>query len=141
MVHHPCETQERVPPSPKAIRVNKTSGTGVEIDWIDGHQSVYKFQYLRDACPCATCDDEREAQGRDFGEPPKPKGALPMFREPARPSEISPVGNYAINFTWNDGHASGIYSWEFLRLICPCTECKARRAESKLKPGGAGAIQ
>jgi DUF971 family protein len=57
--------------SPKAIRVNKTTGTGVEIDWTDGHQSIYKFQYLRDACPCATCDDEREAQGRDFGEPPK----------------------------------------------------------------------
>jgi DUF971 family protein len=127
--------------SPKAIRVNKTSGTGVEIDWPDGHQSIYKFQYLRDACPCATCDDEREAQGRDFGQPPKPKGALQMFRDPARPTDIQPVGNYAISFHWNDGHSTGIYSWEFLRLVCPCAECAAKRAHSKLKPGGAGAVQ
>jgi DUF971 family protein len=127
--------------SPKAIRVNKTTGTGVEIDWVDGHQSVYKFQYLRDACPCATCDDEREAEGRDFGVPPKGKpGALPMFRDPARPTEISPVGNYAINFHWNDGHTSGIYSWDFLRLICPCEECKQKRDGKKLKAGDAGAI-
>lgn len=126
--------------SPKAIRVNKTTGTGVEIDWVDGHQSVYKFQYLRDACPCATCDDEREAEGRDFGQPPKGKpGALPMFRDPARPTEITPVGNYAITFHWNDGHSSGIYSWEFLRLICPCEECKQKREGKKLKAGDAGA--
>ena len=127
--------------SPKAVRVNKTTGTGMEIDWVDGHQSVYKFQYLRDACPCATCDDEREAEGREFGQPPKTKpGALPMFRDPARPTEISPVGNYAMSFTWNDGHSSGIYSWDFLRMICPCTECTAKREQTKLKPGGAGAI-
>jgi DUF971 family protein len=126
--------------SPKSIRINKTTGTGVEIDWADGHQSTYKFQYLRDACPCATCDDEREAQGRDFGEAPKPKGGLQMFREPARPTDIQPVGNYAMSFTWTDGHSSGIYSWDFLRMICPCEACKAVRAESKLKPGGSGAI-
>lgn len=125
---------------PKAVRVNKTAGTGVEIDWADGHSSVYRFQFLRDACPCATCDDEREAEGRNFGEPPKAKpGALPMFRDPPRPEKIEPVGNYALQFTWNDGHASGIYSWEFLRLLCPCIECTAKRGDAKLKPGDAGA--
>jgi DUF971 family protein len=126
--------------SPKSVRVNKTTGTGMEIDWVDGHQSVYKFQYLRDACPCATCDDEREAEHRDFGEPPKTKpGSLPMFRDPARPTQIDPVGNYAMSFTWNDGHSSGIYSWDFLRLICPCDECKQKREGKKLKAGDAGA--
>jgi DUF971 family protein len=113
----------------------------MEIDWVDGHHSVYKFQYLRDACPCATCDDERQAEGRDFGQQPKTKpGSLPMFRDPARPTDIAPVGNYAMSFTWNDGHSTGIYSWDFLRMICPCEECAAKRESTKLKPGGAGAI-
>lgn len=110
---------------PRAVRVDKTGGTGMEIDWKDGHKSHYRFQYLRDACPCATCDDEREKTAVEPGQPPKPKNALPMFREPARPNEASGVGKYAINFNWNDGHNSGIYSWEYLRLMCPCAECVA----------------
>jgi DUF971 family protein len=127
---------------PKSVRVNKTTGTGMEIDWKDGHQSVYKFHFLRDACPCALCDDEREKSGADFGEPPRPKpGALPMYRDPARPTEVSAVGKYAISFVWNDGHTNGIYSWEYLRMLCPCDECKAIRAEGgKLVAGGSGAI-
>jgi DUF971 family protein len=114
--------------APKAIRVNKSLGTGVEIDWSDEHRSVYPFQFLRDACPCATCDDEREAQKRRPGDPPKPKSALPMFRDPARPTEVKPVGKYALQFTWNDGHQTGIYTWEFLREICPCAACRAHKA-------------
>lgn len=124
--------------APKAIRVNKTTGTGMEIDWQDGHSSRYAFAYLRDACPCATCDDEREAEQRDFGEPARPKNALPIYRDPARPEAVNPIGKYALQFMWNDGHATGIYSWEFLRMICPCAECKAKRVS--LRPGGSGAL-
>ena len=36
---------------------------------------------------------------------------------------VEPVGNYAIRIAWNDGHSSGIYSYEHLRKICPCPEC------------------
>jgi DUF971 family protein len=35
------------------------------------------------------------------------------------------VGNYAVRIHWSDGHNSGIYSWEHLRKICPCAECRA----------------
>src|SRR2546421_2979816 len=127
---------------PKAVRVEKTSGAGVEIDWSDDHKSVYSFQYLRDACPCATCDDEREKTGAAMGEAPKKKAvALPMYKDPMRPTEVTPVGKYAISFVWNDGHKTGIYSWEYLRTMCPCDECKATRAAGgKLVPGGSGAI-
>ncbi len=112
---------------PRAVRVNKTSGTGMEIDWKDGHKSAYTFPWLRDACPCATCNEEREQTGRKAGAPPRPKpGALPMYKDPARPVEITPVGRYAIAFKWNDGHSTGIYSWEYLRRECPCAECVAK---------------
>ncbi|MEO8725541.1 MAG: DUF971 domain-containing protein [Acidobacteriaceae bacterium] len=102
--------------TPKAVRVNLTEGSGMEIDWKDGHHSHYGFKWLRDACPCALCNDKREKQGRQPGEPEPPQpAALPMFKAPARPEEVIPVGRYAISFRWNDGHQHGIYSWEYLR--------------------------
>jgi DUF971 family protein len=113
---------------PKAVRVDKTGGTGMSIDWKDGHQSHYTFPWLRDACPCATCNEEREQSGRKLGESPKPKpGTLPMYKALARPDEVIPTGRYAIAFRWNDGHSTGIYSWDFLRRECPCEQCKAER--------------
>jgi DUF971 family protein len=35
------------------------------------------------------------------------------------------IGHYAIQFNWNDGHTTGIYSFTYLREICPCKKCKA----------------
>jgi hypothetical protein len=62
--------------TPLKVRVKKSEGTGVEIDWRDGHKSSWTFRWLRDACPCATCHEEREKSGRAPGEPkaqrPKP---------------------------------------------------------------------
>jgi DUF971 family protein len=116
---------------PKAVRVNVTSGTGVEIDWKDGHQSVFPFGYLRTACPCALCDEEREQDGREPWDAPKPvANALPVYKPPVRPTEAKPVGKYALTFNWNDGHHHGIYSWEFLRKICPCAECVKGRTQT-----------
>ena len=111
---------------PKSVKVNKTTGTGMDIEWKDGHRSSYSFVFLRDACPCALCEEERGKDGRQPGDPLKPvAGALPMYKALARPTEVEPVGKYGIRFTWNDGHQHGIYSWEFLREHCPCQECKA----------------
>lgn len=111
--------------SPAKVRVLQSSGQGLEIDWKDGHRSQWSFVWLRNACPCATCHEEREAQGREPGAP-KTKAAtlLPMYQAPARPESAAPVGNYAISFQWNDGHASGIYSWDYLRRHCQCAECR-----------------
>ena len=113
---------------PKSVKVNKTTGTGMEIEWKDGHHSLYTFVFLRDACPCALCQEERDKDGRQPGDPLKPvAGSLPMFKALARPTEVEPVGKYGIRFTWNDGHQHGIYSWQFLREHCPCPDCKAQR--------------
>ncbi len=120
--------QDRERPSdaihPEHVRVNQTEGTGVEIDWKDGHSSHWTFAFLRDACPCATCIEEREATGREPGQQkPQPKTALPMFKAALRPKKVQTVGRYAIGFDWNDGHTSGIYSWHYLRSICQCRAC------------------
>ena len=114
---------------PKSVKVNLTTGAGVDIEWNDGHVSHYAFVYLRDACPCALCNEERDKSGRQPGEPPKPApGALPMFKEKAKPLSAEGIGKYAIKFKWNDGHDLGIYSWHFLREVCPCGKCNKARA-------------
>jgi DUF971 family protein len=118
---------------PKSVKVNLTAGTGMDIEWKDGHVSHYPFVYLRDACPCAMCEEERGKAGRQRGEPPKlAPGALPMFKAAAKPLSAEGIGKYAIRFKWNDDHDLGIYSWKFLREVCPCHECQEARAVAGL---------
>ena len=52
---------------PAKVRVDKSGGTGVVIEWKDGHRSSWNFAWLRAACPCATCHEEREKEGRRRG--------------------------------------------------------------------------
>jgi len=56
---------------------------------------------------------------------PRPATLLPMYQAPPRPDSVTPVGRYALSFHWNDGHQTGIYSWDYLRRHCGCAECKA----------------
>jgi DUF971 family protein len=114
---------------PQKVRVLLTEGKGLEIDWSDGHKSAWSFAWLRDACPCATCKEERAQAGRKPGQP-KPAPLLPMFAPPAKPSSAQAVGRYALQFTWLDGHTSGIYSWEYLRGVCQCAECRFATEET-----------
>jgi DUF971 family protein len=132
-----CDTEFMVASAdPKSVKVNVTTGTGMEIEWKDSHRSGYSFVFLRDACPCALCDEERSKTHRQPGDPPKlAPGVLPMFKPAAKPTSVEPVGKYAIKFHWNDGHELGIYSWQFLRDVCPCAECKAVREAAKIKTG------
>ncbi|HEV2485276.1 MAG TPA: DUF971 domain-containing protein [Terracidiphilus sp.] len=125
----------RIAVTPDKVRVLLTEGKGLEIDWRDGHKSAWSFAWLREACPCATCIDQRTQEGRKPGQPkPKPAAVLPMYTPPAKPQSAQPVGRYAIQFNWLDGHSGGIYSWEYLRRVCQCGECKFELAETAGAP-------
>jgi DUF971 family protein len=114
----------RIAVTPQKVRVLITEGKGLEIDWADGHKSSWDFAWLRNACPCATCIDERKQQGRKNGQPKaKPAAVLPLYAPPAKPASAHAVGRYALQFNWLDGHSGGIYSWEYLRRNCQCGEC------------------
>ena len=116
---------------PKSVKVHLKQGTGVDIEWKDAHLSKYTFPFLRDACPCALCDEERTKSGRQPGKRALPKpGELPMYKPVVTATSAEPVGKYAIKFHWNDGHELGIYSWQWLRDICPCEECQEKNAGS-----------
>lgn len=130
--HNACDTGDmtvadptpRLANDPRSVKVHLTTGAGMEIEWKDGHRSVYSFKFLRSACPCALCEDERGKSGRKPGEAEiLAPGALPMFKPAVKALAAEPVGKYALKFSWNDNHDLGIYSWAYLREVCPCAEC------------------
>jgi DUF971 family protein len=125
----------RIAITPEKVRVLLTEGKGLEIDWVDGHRSAWSFAWLRNGCPCATCNEERKLDGRKPGQPKaKPADLLPMYAPPAKPASAQAVGRYALQFNWLDGHTSGIYSWEYLRRQCQCQECTFAAAETSGAP-------
>jgi DUF971 family protein len=118
---------------PADIKVRVSAGTGVDIVWSDGHSSHYDFAYLREQCPCAMCDDERRKK-EDLAHAGSGAGTgavLPMFRPKPTARAAKAVGNYALQIDFSDGHTTGIYSYDYLRTICPCEACaKAFRAQA-----------
>ncbi len=44
---------------------------------------------------------------------------------PLKPNRAELVGRYALQIFWSDGHSTGIYSFHYLRELCPCGECAA----------------
>ena len=110
---------------PAAVKIHVSTGAGVDITWADGHSSHYDFAFLRDECPCATCNDERVRKESFATAGPASSGAavLPMFKPKPTARSANAVGNYAINIAFSDGHSTGIYSYDYLRSICPCPDC------------------
>jgi DUF971 family protein len=108
---------------PTAIKIHVKTGAGVDITWTDGHTSHLDFPLLRENCPCATCKDERGIKEEAISLAPMSSPLLPMFKPKARAQSATQVGNYAIQISFNDGHSTGIYSYEYLRTLCPCEEC------------------
>ncbi|MFZ0636936.1 MAG: DUF971 domain-containing protein [Candidatus Acidiferrales bacterium] len=106
---------------PIDVKVRISTGEGVDITWSDGHSSHYDFAYLRDRCPCALCNDERE-KSKKIGAPVA-LSVLPMFKPKVTAKGASSVGNYAVQIQFSDGHSTGIFSFEHLREICPCAQC------------------
>ena len=53
-------------------------------------------------------------------------GGLPILgQKPLHPERAELVGRYALQIYWSDGHSTGIYSFPYLRSLCPCPECTA----------------
>jgi DUF971 family protein len=86
------------------------------IAWQDGQTCEYSLSLLRSMCPCAQCKVVREGE--------KKKKSLLTILPGNYSGQISVVsaqlvGNYALKIEWSDKHDSGIYSFDYLRGICP----------------------
>jgi len=106
---------------PSSITANREN-KGLTVLWEDGHISLYPFSLLRAGCPCAECRGGHD----NMSDIPD----LSVFTKelPDAPAthinNVIAVGSYGITPVWDDGHAAGIYRWEYLRALCPCGECR-----------------
>lgn len=103
------EQQRPLRPRPVEVRHLRDQGL-VRISWADGHVGDYPYAYLRGWCPCAAC--QGHGNERHF-----------VHTQDPQLRSIEQVGNYAFNFLWADGHETGIYSYVYLRELCPCAAC------------------
>ena len=100
---------------PVQITLNQKTDS-LEIVWDDGLVSQYPLSQLREACPCVECRGGHDKMGMAFA----PDDILSL--KPSRSykmTALDPVGNYALQPTWDDGHHTGIYTWQYLRKITP----------------------
>ena len=77
-------------------------GNAIVILWDDGHRSLYPHRYLRLRCPCASCVEEMT------GKPILDPDSVPAN---VRAIDHIPVGNYGMQFLWDDTHYTGIYTY------------------------------
>jgi len=87
-------------------------GDELAIKWDDGTESYIPLAALRRSCPCAGCKGEMDIMGNVYKNPERP--LAPNAFELKR---ISPVGGYALQPVWADGHDTGIFSFDYLRHV------------------------
>jgi DUF971 family protein len=84
-------------------------GEELAIRWKDGVETYIRLEDLRRHCPCAVCAGEKDLLGHQYG------GSPPLVPDSFALKSCAPVGSYALQPVWADGHSSGIYSYEYLR--------------------------
>ena len=87
-------------------------GQELAIKWEDGSESFISLERLRRHCPCAGCQGERDILGTLHKGPERP-----LTPAAFQLRLITAVGGYAVQPVWGDGHATGIYSFDYLRLV------------------------
>jgi DUF971 family protein len=91
--------------APTAITLKRKSRV-IEVAWADGTRYALPFEYLRVFSPSA------EVRGHGGGE-----GKLELAKENVQVTQVEPVGVYAVRLRFDDGHDTGLYSWDFLREL------------------------
>ena len=103
-------------PIPQEI---KSKDGSITIRWSDGHASRYDARDLRLGCRCAACVDEWTHQSLIHPD---------RVPQDVRPKAIDIMGQYAIHIDWSDGHNTGIFTYDYLREVCACDDCKQKRS-------------
>jgi len=89
-------------PRPISINLHKQSRV-LEIEYDDGSHFEFTCEFLRVYSPSA------DVRGHGPGQ-----GVLQIGKEHVSITAVEPVGNYAIKLVFDDGHQTGIYSWDYL---------------------------
>lgn len=79
------------------------------IEWSNGQKFALPYSEIRFHCPCASCVDEHTG---------KRTLARSAIRADIYPKSVQPIGQYAIQISWNDGHETGMYHFDRLFELC-----------------------
>ena len=112
-------------PLPTSITVHQQSRT-LEIAFSDGADFRIPFELMRVYSPSA------EVQGHGPGQQ-----VLQTGKREVGLSALAPVGNYAVQPTFSDGHDTGIYSWDYLYFLGSQQADLWKKYESRLDVAGA----
>ncbi|MFY7816731.1 MAG: gamma-butyrobetaine hydroxylase-like domain-containing protein [Akkermansiaceae bacterium] len=95
------------------LRIETMAVIGEElcVTFDDSVELYLPLPMLRRACPCAACQGEPDALGRVV----KPR--IDLTESSLKLRQITPVGSYALQLFWQDGHGTGIYSFSYLREL------------------------
>jgi DUF971 family protein len=91
----------------------KREGDGLRIEWDDSSTTHVSWRTLRKHCPCASCLED----GKKPVDPFKVLSAREVEAGDPQPVGMKPLGHYAYQIAWNDGHDTGIYTLERLREL------------------------
>lgn len=86
-------------------------GNELAVSFADGEELYLSLPMLRRACPCANCQGEPDALGRVV---------RPVVEHGPRAFDlvkVDRIGGYALQLGWADGHATGLYSFDYLRKL------------------------
>lgn len=111
-------------PRPIDIKLHQQSRI-LEISFEDGHTFELSCEYLRVHSPSA------EVMGHGPGQE-----VLQVGKEDVNIKNIEPVGNYAVKLEFDDGHNTGLYSWETLYKLGLHKELLWQEYLDKLKQAG-----
>lgn len=92
-------------------------GGDLAVKWEDGSESYLGLERLRRRCPCAGCQGEVDVMGNLHRGPVKELKAASF-----QLVRIVPVGGYAVQPVWGDGHQTGLYTFEYLRRLAEESE-------------------
>jgi len=92
-------------PRPVELKL-RTESRVLEVRFDDGECYELSFEYLRVFSPSA------EVKGHGGGE-----GVLVTGKKDVRITGIEPIGNYAVRLLFDDGHGTGLYSWNLLHEL------------------------
>lgn len=91
-------------PWPSEIRLNPERDL-LTVSFDNGERFELRAEYLRVESP--------SAEVRNHGGPK----TIVKGKEQVKIAGLEPVGNYALRITFDDGHDSGIFSWDYLRKL------------------------
>jgi DUF971 family protein len=110
---------------PVAIQLHKRSRV-LELEFAGGERYALSCEYLRVYSPSA------EVLGHGPGQE-----VLQVGKQQVAITAIKPVGNYALQLVFDDGHDTGLYSWTYLYELCRNQEARWQEYLTRLDKAGA----